>query len=53
MTIITHPAFVPALSVALNLASATRYAIAKDPARATYWLAAAALTATVTWWMKT
>jgi hypothetical protein len=42
------PWFVPALSIALNLGSAGVYAAYGDWKRTVYWLAAATLTACVT-----
>lgn len=42
----------PLASVLLNVGAATAYAVNRDYARTTYWLAAAILTATVTFWVR-
>ena len=43
------PWMVPSLSIALNLASAGVYALHGDAKRTIYWLAAATLTACITY----
>lgn len=45
----TRAQLFPTLLIALDLGAATVYALEGDWRRATYWLAAAVLTTTVTW----
>ena len=42
----------PCITASLNILAAIVYLWKGDYARMTYWLAAAVLTATITWWIK-
>lgn len=44
--------FFPSLTAALNLMAAACYLYKADYPRMAYWLFAAGLTLTITWWMK-
>jgi hypothetical protein len=49
IAILTNPKFFPTVLIALDLCAAGSYALAHDTRRIIYWIAAAVLTATITY----